>query len=243
MQLLVLAALLCTAPQSDSGYVYKALMLRAAPGHLLDVIEQFQHRMPVYDAAGERPFIMRHRQGDQWDLMLLFPLGTMAEHYSAARTAARNSAAEEAGLPEEQFRSMLAARVAWREELYVAGPPLDVVQPQLEASSLYHIEMFIALPGKYAELLREREMENDYLAALDRPQNLIFTRVAGAAWDMFTLGVYRDFRHYAESENIPEDRQEAAARAAGFEAATRIGTYLRSLMQSHHDTFASAVRQ
>ena len=33
-----------------------------------------------------------------------------------------------------------------------------------------------------------------------------------------------------------------AARAAGFEGDDRIGPYLRSLIQSHHDTLATPVR-
>jgi hypothetical protein len=102
--------------------------------------------------------------------------------------------------------------------------------------------MFIALPGKKAELLREREMENDYLRRIDRPQNLIFTKTLGGSWDAFTLGLYRDLKHYAESADTPPDRQEQAARAAGFEGADRIGTYLRTLIARHNDTLGSPVR-
>jgi len=36
--------------------------------------------------------------------------------------------------------------------------------------------------------------------------------------------------------------QEMAARAAGFEGADRIGSYLRSLILYHHDTLAVAIR-
>ena len=47
---------------------------------------------------------------------------------------------------------------------------------------------------------------------------------------------------FAERDDIPPDRSLAAARAAGFEGDDRIGPYLRSLIQSHHDTLATAVR-
>ena len=123
------------------------------------------------------------------------------------------------------------------------GPPLEQVAATLHRGNYYHIEMFIAIPGKRGELLREREMENVYLAQLDRPQNLIFTRAAGAAWDAFTLGVYRDIKHYAESADIPEEQEEAAAVAAGFEGANMIGVYLRTLIHRHNDTLANAVRR
>ncbi|MGH6802583.1 MAG: hypothetical protein ACREC3_04360 [Methyloceanibacter sp.] len=85
-------------------------------------------------------------------------------------------------------------------------------------------------------------LENAYLKALKRPENLVFVRDSGAGWDLFTLGSYRDLKHYAESADIPEKDQEAAARAAGFEAASRIGTYLRTLIREHHDTLAVAVK-
>ena len=61
--------------------------------------------------------------------------------------------------------------------------------------------MFDAVPGKLDELVREREMENAYLAAVGRPRNLIFRREFGAAWDAFTIGAYRDWRHYAERDS------------------------------------------
>ncbi len=67
-------------------------------------------------------------------------------------------------------------------------------------------------------------------------------REFGAAWDAFTVGAYRNWKHFAERDDIPPDRSLAAARAAGFEGDDRIGPYLRSLIQSHHDTLATAVR-
>ncbi len=37
---------------------------------------------------------------------------------------------------------------AWREDIFVMGPPLETVKKAFEGSSYYHIEIFIALPGK-----------------------------------------------------------------------------------------------
>jgi hypothetical protein len=67
-------------------------------------------------------------------------------------------------------------------------------------------------------------------------------RESGAAWDLFTVGFYRDLKHYAESADISESLQEEAARAAGFESTRAIGPYLRSLIRLHHDTLAGAVK-
>lgn len=85
-------------------------------------------------------------------------------------------------------------------------------------------------------------MENAYARSLKEPENFIFVRDQGAAWDIFTIGVFRDLKHYAESADVSAKDQEAAAKAAGFEAPSQIGPYLRRFIREHHDTLAVAVR-
>jgi hypothetical protein len=101
--------------------------------------------------------------------------------------------------------------------------------------------MFVALAGKGQELYRQREMENEYLRRIGRPQNLIFAKALGGPWDSFTLGFYRDLKHYAESADIPSELQQEAAIAAGFEGADKIGTYMRTLIARHNDTLGGKV--
>ena len=244
MHALFLAAVLTLpAIQADTSYLYRTLLVRAGPGGLLDVIELFRDRAPVYEASGDgAPFIMRHSQGDHWDLLLLFPMGSFTDYYSTDRTARRQAAAARSGISDAEFQRRLGEHVAWREELYVWGPAWEAVSAKLDSGAYYHVEMFIALPGKRDELFQQREMENAYLDHVGRPQNLIFTRAAGAAWDSFTLGVYRDLKHYAESADIPPALQQEAALAAGFEGADRIGTYMRTLIQRHNDTLGGRVQ-
>jgi len=240
----LLAALLAfNAPNPDDGYLYKTLLVRAAPGNLLELIELYQEMMPAFDAAGEeRPLMMRHTQGDHWDLLLLYPMGSFADYYSADRIAGRERAATGSGLSLSDRLHEPDGLIAWREETYVVGPAVDVVREAFAEHSYYHVEMFIALAGMREKPLEERHMENKYLEGIDRPQNLIFTRVAGAAWDLYTLGFYRDIKHFAASADVPAEREEAAARAAGFEGADRIGSYMRTLIHRHQDTLATAMR-
>lgn len=239
---LLAAVLTVSAPFQTTAYLYKTVLVRAAPGELLEVIRLYKERMPVFDAAGdERPLMMRHSQGDHWDLLLIHPMGSFADYYASDRIDRRGRTEREAGVSAAGFQGGLEERVAWREDVFVWGPPLATVKRAFAGASFFHVEMFIALPGKRAQLLREREMENGYLSAIERPQNLIFLREAGAAWDLYTIGFYRDLKHFAGSADVPEARRNEAARAAGFEAADRIGTFLRTLIQSHHDTLATAV--
>ena len=85
-------------------------------------------------------------------------------------------------------------------------------------------------------------MENAYAKALKQPENFIFVRDQGAAWDIFTIGVFRDLKHYAQSADATPNDQEAAAKAAGFEAPSQIGPYLRRFIREHHDTLAVAIK-
>ena len=237
LRLFILALLLAAPLQAD--YLYKTLLLRAAPGKLLNLIELYKNRMDLYEAAGdEKPFMMRHSQGDQWDLLLLFPIKNYHDYYSPGRIESRKMAAQR--IPAD-FERKFNEYVAWHEEMFVFGASLKEVKKAFAGMRFFHVEMFIALPGKHDELYKQRQMENSYLERLGRPQNLIFTHDQGAAWDIFTIGCYRDLKHFAESADISEEKEEEAARHAGFEAANRIGTYLRTLIHQHHDTLAVAV--
>lgn len=221
---------------AEPSYLYQARFVQAAPGKLLELIDLHKKRMSSYSTAGdEPPFAIRHSQGDKWDLMMLFPIGGYSEYYKPERIAKRSQA-------DQQFAAKLKELIAWQEDLFVYGPPLAALKAAFAKAGFFHLEIFQALPGKHAELYKQREMENAYLRALKRPENFIFVRDQGAAWDLFTLGLYRDLKHYAESADISEKDQDAAARSAGFESSKHIGPYLRALISQHHDTLAVAVK-
>jgi hypothetical protein len=132
--------------------------------------------------------------------------------------------------------------IAWQEDLFTYGPPLADLRKAFANGAFFHVEMFVALPGKFADLYKEREMENAYAKAVKEPENFIFVRDQGAAWDIFTIGVFRDLKHYAESADVSPKDAEAAAKAAGFDAPSQIGPYLRRFIREHHDTLAVAVK-
>ncbi|HEU4387076.1 MAG TPA: hypothetical protein VFV34_04725 [Blastocatellia bacterium] len=224
------------APSADPRYLYRASFVQAAPGKLLDLIDYYKTSAVALAAAGEEPPLwIRHSQGDKWDLMLLFPMESYAAYYQPGRIAKRDDL-------DRKGQGRLRELVAWHEDLFVYGPPLSDLRSGFSNAGFFHLEIFQSLPGKHDELYRQRQMENAYLKALKRPENFIFIRDQGASWDLFTLGLYRDIKHYAESADIPQKDQEAAAKSAGFEAANRIGPYLRTLISAHHDTLAVAIK-
>ena len=140
-----------------------------------------------------------------------------------------------------EFEQKWHELVAWHEDLFVTGPALETVTKTLEGANFFHVEAFRALPGTQDELFEQRQMENVCLRQLDRPENLIFTHSQGAAWDLFTIGAYRDLKHFSESGDIPADEEETAAREAGFKSASDISFFLRSLIAMHRDTMAVSV--
>jgi hypothetical protein len=224
--LLLLFAFAATTLAQSAPYLYKATLVQAAPGKLTELIAQFK-------AQPEAPLWMRHSQGDRWDLLLLTPMGSYADYYRPERIAARAKSSAEA---------QLRPNIAWQEDVFVYGPPLAEVRKAFADAGFFHVEMFHALAGRQPELLREREMENAYARAIGQPENFIFVRDQGAAWDVFTIGCFRDLKHYAATADVPREKSEAAAKAAGFDAPDRIGPYLRQFIADHHDTLAVAIR-
>jgi len=231
------------ADSLEGEFLYHVVMLRAAPGRLLDLIELLEEERDLFADVNEPvPYWMRHTQGDQWDLLLLYPMENFSDYYEPVRTARRLDSGTQKGLSERQLRREADLLTSWRDEIFVWGPEPEVLEAAFGENDFYHVEMFVALPGRRRELLEERRMENHYLRELDRPQNLIFVREAGGPWDSFTLGFYRDLKHYSESADIPADAEERAAKTAGFEGADRIGSYLRRLILYHRDTLCVALR-
>ena len=219
----------------EPEYLYKVSLVQAAPGKMPELIDAYKIAFADLQKAGdEAPLWIRHSQGDHWDLMILYPMDSYAEYYKAERIAKRNKIDLRVGL--------IPQLISWQEDLFATGPPLAELRKAFATGGFFHVEMFVSLPGKFGDLYKERQMENAYARALKEPENFIFVRDQGAAWDIFTIGVFRDLKHYAESADVPAKDQEAAAKGAGFDSPSQIGPYLRRFIREHHDTLAVAVK-
>jgi hypothetical protein len=243
LALIVLASTQTPAQPTSAPELYRFVLIQAAPGRLLDLIDLYKKRLPVIAAGGDEiPYIVRHSQGDRWDLCVIYPSGSFTSYYSAERMRRRESAAAASGVTGEQFAKQFYDLVAWHEDVYVDGPPLARFRDYVKDLGLLHLEMFQALAGKRDQLIDERKMESAFNRARSRPEALLFTHEQGAAWDVITMDGFRNWRHYAESETIPPDVNDAAATKAGFANVDAVGPYLRSLIALHHDTLATPVK-
>ncbi|HEV8723000.1 MAG TPA: hypothetical protein VGW77_20485, partial [Candidatus Binatia bacterium] len=176
LSVLMISALLAPSMSAaEPTYLYKTKLVQAAPGKLLEVIDLLKASQAGYKNAGdEQPMLMRHSQGDHWDLLILIPMKSYADYYSAERIAKRMQIFRDT-------QARLDELITWQEDVFVYGPPLADLRKAWDSSTFFHVEMFDSLAGKESDLFKEREMENAYLKALKRPENFIFVREQGAA--------------------------------------------------------------
>lgn len=193
---------------------YQITLLRAAPGELGELLDYVKKQKS--DVEGNM-MIMRHSQGDHWDLMLMAPFTKPVMHNYSEWV-------------DFQHDFLVESKVSWTE----------LLEKDSEAG-LYHIEMFNAAHGLHDELLEQRAMENIYYHETNRDGNVIFVTKFGSDVDNFTLGFYKDMIDFATDPDLTDKQFEDAALKAGFESRSTIGLYLRQFLVGHNDTIASKV--
>lgn len=224
----------------EGDYLYKVSTVRAAPGSLSALLDWLValKESDYFETAGEEPpFVMRHSQGDQWDLMIITPMKSWSAYYSEPSSARRKRSADShAALIAESD-----AMIAFDSDHFAYGPVVSTLKAAYNDNQFFHIEMFEAAPGKSTELVKQRQMENAYLKTTGQTQNMIFRRAAGSDVDVFTIGFHKSLEAFAAPADATDEDKEAAAIAAGFKDRSDISFYLRSLISGHHDTLATKV--
>ena len=228
------------AEELEGNYLYKVTTIRAATGALADLLEwEAQMKGSDYygEAGQEQPLLMRHSQGDQWDLLVIVPMQSWTDYHSRAATdKRRNASAKHAELIAGGQKLF-----AFYEDHFAYGPPWPVLEKAYTTNSFFHIEMFEAAPGKAHELHEQRRMENVYLESTGQVPNMIFRRAAGSDVDIFTIGFHPSFEAFAAPANVTAEEKDLWAKRAGFKGLSDISFYLRSLISGHHDTLAVKV--
>lgn len=228
------------ADSLEGNYLYRVTTVRAALGELEQLLNWYQalKQSDYYQSAGlTAPFVIRHSQGDQWDLMIVSPMDSWQTFYLDRAIKKRATA-------QAQYQDQLAEYgelIAFEEDHFAYGPDLEHFETAFEDNSFVHIEMFKAAPGKAQALLRQRQMENNYLEATQQRPNMIFVRAAGSDVDVFTIGFHPSLEAFAAPAPVTVEQKEKAARDAGFKSLADLSFYLRSLISSHHDTLANKV--
>ena len=231
---------IANAAELEGKYLYKVTTIRAATGALADLLDweaQLSSSEYYAEAGQERPLLMRHSQGDQWDLLVIVPMHSWTDYHSQAATLKRNTASAK----HDDLLAEGQGLFAFYEDHFAFGPSWSAVKAAYAANSFFHVEMFEAASGKANELLEQRRMENTYLVSTGQTPNMIFHRAAGSNVDVFTIGFHPDFQTFAAPADVSIEEKELAAKAAGFKSLSDISFYLRSLISGHHDTLAVKV--
>jgi len=209
----------------EGDYLYKVTTIRIETGKLKDFLE-WKDQLAATDyftRSGEpQPFLMRHSQGDQWDLMVIQPMESWTSYHSKSRASKRHN-----------LLTQGAAMIAFAEDNFATGPSLDDVKAAYDGNRFFHIEMFEAAPGKAATLFEQRRMENAYLSATGQVQNMIFARAGGSDVDVFTIGFHQSLEAFAKPSGATPEEAEAAAIAAGFKGRADISFFLRAGITIH----------
>jgi len=231
---------LTSAETLEGDYLYKVTTIRAATGTLADLLDwevQLKGSKYYEEAGQEHPLLMRHSQGDQWDLLVIVPMQSWTDYHSREATQKRRDAA----VQNAELIATGQTFFAFYEDHFAYGPPWSALKTAYAANDFYHIEMFKAAPGKTNELLKQRRMENTYLTTTGQTANMIFRRAAGSDVDVFTVGFHPSLEAFAAPAKVTLQEKEHAAKAAGFKSLADISFYLRSLISGHHDTLAVKV--
>ena len=90
--LFVLMICLLASPLLAQEDTYKTVLMRAAPGKLLQLIDLIKIDMAKHAEYGiEKSYLMRHSQGDHWDLLLIVPIGSMQKYFEHDNIAKRKN--------------------------------------------------------------------------------------------------------------------------------------------------------
>ena len=228
-KLLIIAITLAAITTNTIADEYWISQYRAAQGKFPDLLEVVKNT--DWNALGfDKPVMMRHSQGNHWDLMLL----------GSSNTSCKTNACEAAHTAfEATINTLVDSEVNFTAKSNTSWADLKTLN---ETSGLYHIEMFMAGAGKHEALLKERQMENDYLERIGIKPNVIFETIYGSDVDNFTVGFYPDLVQYAKQPDMTPAEMETAAKASGFKNRADISFLLRELIVGHHDTLAVKVQ-
>lgn len=216
----VVTVLLLPAPvsgqtQAASGAeeLYHAHFVKAALGKLNDLIA-------VYGAAPvapgtPKPIILRHREGDDWDLLVLAPFGK-AETTVTAAVSADNLA---------QFKKYRAVSERHTDS-FVAGPKWsDASKVFAAAGGVYVVGLYRAANGHRDQL--EESLKK--LGAADGPgRSILLRHVEGGPFDFMQVSRYDSWNDI-----------DAVASAQPTPMAQALD--LRQHMAEHHDTICVKV--
>jgi hypothetical protein len=206
-----------TQQPSAALELYHIHFAKAAPGKLPQLVEAYNNSpAPAANEPQFRPIILRHREGSEWDLLTITPLGRQV-----------TISAETPPQAIQDYYQRVAPLTDWHDDTFVVGPSWAVVQKNLLADKgepVYIVTDYRSLPGHRPQLRQVLDR-----GAQDTPErSVLFAHVEGAPWNF--LGITRYDSWAAMGAPPPQPPAGTAPQDQGLA--------MREHLAVHHDTIA-----
>lgn len=207
-------------PQVPAPELYHIHISKAAPGKLPQLIDAYKSAPgPEASEPQVTPIILRHRDGDEWDLVTITPLGKQATLTANAPPQAIMD-----------YYQRVGTLTDWHNDTFVVGPSWAVVQKALvvaKGDPIYVVTDYRALPGQRQQLKAVLDRN-----AQDTPgRNVLFAHVEGAAWNFLNITRYDSWADVGAPPPQPPSGTQAQEQ----------GLAIREHLAVHHDTIATYV--
>jgi hypothetical protein len=214
--------------------LYHVHFVKAAPGKIGELVAAYLDS-PVAEGEPGPPLVFRHLQGDDWDLMVLTPLGKEetispdsdpAQEQWAQRTRPLRSQHADtftAGPAWAQLRTALAGDSAARATGTSGGTAATA-----NNANVYTVTTYRSIPGHRAQLSDTLRR----IAGLDPDRRTILEHVEGAPWEFVVISRFDSWAQLGQDEVAPAE----TLRKQGFASTEAIGEELRQHVAEHRDT-------
>jgi hypothetical protein len=223
------AAPTAPAAQADAGAeLYHVHFVKAAPGKLVELIDEYVNA-PANPLGSTPPVLLRHRQGDDWNLLVLTPLGAEATLRAVRPSAERM-----------QFFTRIRTLGSEHNDTFAIGPVWPEAQKLVlgeraesaggtGTGAVYVVSVFRSVPGHREQLegaLRKSAADDS------SSRTLMLQHMEGASWEFLTITRYDSWAAFGESE------QKTGAQPL---SPTSSALALTEHLAEHHDTVAERV--
>lgn len=205
--------------QEQESELYHIHVVKAAPGKLPQLISEYKNEPgPQEGQPQASPVILRHREGSEWDLIEITPLGKET-----------TISAQPPSKAVQEYRERLWGLAAWHGDTFAVGPAWATVQKVLvpegnAQQAVYVVSDYRALSGHRRQL---REVL-DGNAEQTPGRAVIFSHVEGAPWNLLMVTRYDSWADLGADTQPQAGQQEP-------------GLAIREHLAVHHDTICTYV--
>jgi hypothetical protein len=205
--------------QAPARELYHIHVVKAAPGKLLQLIDAYKNApAPAVDEPQFAPVILRHREGAEWDLIVITPLGKQTTISAAPGPQAT-----------QYYSQRLDPLADWHSDTFTVGPSWAEVQkalvPAKDAPAVYTVTDYRALAGQRSQL---RNVLNGNVQGTPG-RSILFSHAEGASWNFLMVTRYDSWA--ALGAPPPAQPQSGTQQPDA-------GLAMREYLAVHHDTIA-----